>query len=100
MAWKRIVGLALVAVFCLGAVAVRAGDEGIPSGKWVIGLSNSYYGNTWRKQMVDSFTEAATNAKNAGYIKDFMIQNGDGTVNAQIAQINSFILSGVAAIAI
>ena len=22
----------------------------IPKGDWVIGLSNSYYGNTWRKQ--------------------------------------------------
>lgn len=67
----------------------------IPEGEWVIGLSNSYYGNTWRKQMVDSFTTVAEEAKEAGYIKDYVIQNGDGTVNAQIAQINSFILEGV-----
>ena len=66
-----------------------------PKGDWVIGLSNSYYGNTWRKQMVDSFTKVAEEAKEKGYIKDFIIQNGDNTVNAQIAQINSFILEGV-----
>lgn len=72
----------------------------IPKGDWVIGLSNSYYGNTWRKQMVDSFIKVAEEAKAKGYIKDYVIQNGDGSVNAQIAQINSFILQGVDAIAI
>jgi len=40
----------------------------------VIGLSNSFYGNNWRKQMVDSFTEAAEDAKANGYIKDYQIQ--------------------------
>ena len=75
-------------------------EDAIPQGEWVIGLSNSYYGNTWRKQMVDSFTTVAEEAKAAGYIKDYVIQNGDGSVNAQIAQINSFILEGVDAICI
>lgn len=99
---KLIARLALAVVFAVGfAAAAFGGEDGnIPKGKWVIGLSNSYYGNTWRKQMVDSFTEAAQNAKDAGYIKDFIVQNGDGTVNAQIAQINSFILKGVDAICI
>ncbi len=72
--------------------------EGLSKGDYVIGLSNSFYGNTWRKQMVESFTEAAENAKSEGYIKDYEIQNGDNTVNTQIAQINSFILGGVDAI--
>jgi len=67
----------------------------IPKGDWVIGLSNSYYGNTWRKQMVDSFTAAGQTAKDQGLIKDFEVQNGDNTVNAQIAQLNSFILKKV-----
>ncbi len=100
---RRFIPSILAVVFCLGVVALPAfaGDKAeLPKGQWVIGLSNSYYGNTWRKQMVDSFTEAAQNAKDAGLIKDFMVQNGDGTVNAQIAQINSFILSGVDAICI
>lgn len=67
---------------------------------WVIGLSNSYYGNTWRKQMVNAFEAAAEEAKAAGLIKDYVVENGDNTVNAQIAQIESFILQGVDAICI
>ncbi|MEA5083339.1 MAG: ABC transporter substrate-binding protein [Lachnospiraceae bacterium] len=76
------------------------GEFALEKKDFVIGLSNSYFGNTWRKQMVDAFTAAAEEAKAAGYIKDFEIQNGDGTVNSQIAQINSFILKGVDAICI
>lgn len=72
----------------------------IPTKDWVIGLSNSYYGNTWRKQMVQSFTKVAEEAKSKGYIKNYVIQNGDGSVNAQIAQINSFIMEGVDAIVV
>lgn len=83
-----------------GKTAENAETYDIPKGDWVIGLSNSYYGNTWRKQMVDSFETVAKEAKEKGYIKDYLIQNGDGTVNAQIAQINSFILEGVDAICI
>lgn len=74
------------------------GATELAKGDYVIGLSNSFYGNTWRKQMVESFTEAAENAKSEGYIADYEIQNGDNTVNTQIAQINSFILGGVDAI--
>lgn len=72
----------------------------LKSGKYVIGLSNSFYGNTWRKQMVSSFTQAAEEAKKEGYISGYEIQNGDNTVNTQIAQINSFILKKVDAICI
>ena len=50
--------------------------------------------------MVEAFTKAADEAKAAGYIKDYEVQNGDNTVNSQIAQINSFILSNVDAICI
>jgi ABC-type sugar transport system substrate-binding protein len=39
--------------------------------------------------------QVAEKAKQAGYIKDYLIQNGDGYFNAQIAQINAFILQGV-----
>ena len=50
--------------------------------------------------MVEAFTNSAEEAKKAGYISDYEIQNGDNTVNSQIAQINSFILEGVDAICI
>lgn len=69
-------------------------------GDWEIGLSNSYYGNTWRKQMVTVFEETAEAAKAEGLIGSYQIQNGDNTVNAQLAQMNSFILKGVDAICI
>ena len=69
-------------------------------GDWVIGLSNSYYGNTWRKQSVSAFEEAAQSAIDAGYMSAYEVQNGDNTVNAQLAQMNTFILEGVDAICI
>jgi ribose transport system substrate-binding protein len=98
---KKCIIFLLTAILTLGlAFAAMAQETDLPKGKWTIGLSNSYYGNGWRKQMVESFTEAAENAKKEGLLSDYIIQNGDGTVNAQIAQINSFILKGVDAIAI
>ncbi len=82
------------------AAGTVSGDYALKPGKYVIGLSNSFYGNTWRKQMVTSFTQAAEEAKKNGYISSYEIQNGDNTVNTQIAQINSFILKKVDAICI
>lgn len=86
--------------FTIADDGVYFGDYFVPKGDWVIGLSNSYYGNTWRHQMVESFTNVAEQAKELGLIADYEIQNGDNTVQAQIDQINSFILEGVDAIVI
>lgn len=91
-------GLMVTIMFGLGPVQAQSQEP--PKGNWVIALSNSYYGNTWRKQMVDAFTQAAEEAKAKGYIKDYVIVNGDGTQNTQIAQMNSLILKGVDAICI
>lgn len=77
-----------------------ATEGGAGSGDYVVGLSNSYYGNTWRKQMVEIFEQVAAAAQTDGLIASYEVQNGDNTVNAQIAQINSFILSDVDAICI
>ncbi|WP_018717739.1 ABC transporter substrate-binding protein [Arhodomonas aquaeolei] len=68
--------------------------------KPVIALSNAYYGNTWRRQMVDSFEAVAKKAKEQGVIEDYIILNGDGSVNQQMSQMGSLILKGVDAIAI
>jgi len=67
---------------------------------FVIALSNSFYGNSWRKQMVDTMQVAAKEAKGKGLISDFIVANGDGTENTQIAQMNSLILQNVDAILI
>ncbi|WP_210530364.1 ABC transporter substrate-binding protein [Rubellimicrobium arenae] len=66
----------------------------------VIALSNSFYGNTWRRQMVDAFTEQAEAAKAEGLIADYVVLNGDGSVAQQNAQLAELVLRGVDAIAI
>jgi ribose transport system substrate-binding protein len=68
--------------------------------KPVIALANAYYGNTWRHQMVESFEAAAKQAKTEGKIADYIILNGDGTVNQQSAQLADLILKKVDAIAL
>ncbi|MBP2662211.1 MAG: sugar transporter substrate-binding protein [Firmicutes bacterium] len=68
--------------------------------KPVIALSNSFYGNTWRHQMVDAFEAAAKLAKAEGLIADYIILNGDGTQQTQMTQMNDLILKHVDIIAI
>ena len=64
----------------------------------VIALSNAYYGNTWRHQMVEAFQAAAAQAKKQGLISDYIILNGDGSVNQQMSQMSDLILKHVNAI--
>ena len=68
--------------------------------KPVIALSNAYYGNTWRHQMVEAFEASAKQAKAAGEIADYIVLNGDGSVAQQNSQIAELILKGVDAIAV
>src|SRR5690606_32109613 len=95
---RRSLGLATLATIAIGLGApqtVFASPD-----KPVIALSNSYYGNTWRRQMVDAFTAEAEKAKAEGKIADFVVLNGDGSVNQQNSQMAELILRGVDAIAI
>ncbi len=66
----------------------------------VIALSNAYYGNTWRHQMVEAFQAAAVAAKKQGLISNYIILNGDGSVAQQMAQMSDLILKHVNAIVI
>lgn len=68
--------------------------------KPVIALSNAFYGNIWRHQMVEAFAVAAKQAKAQGTIADYVILNGDGSVSQQNSQLAELILKGVDAIAI
>ena len=88
--------LLIIPVLSLGA----SGQGEAKKSGFVIALSNSFYGNSWRKQMVDTMQVAAQEAKSKGLIKDFIVANGDGTENTQIAQMNSLILQNVDAILI
>lgn len=86
----------LAAAFAGSSGSAHALDPENP----VIALSNSFYGNTWRRQMVDAFTAEAEKAKAEGKIADFVVLNGDGSVAQQNSQMAELILRGVDAIAI
>jgi ribose transport system substrate-binding protein len=95
---KAFVVLAFAAVLVFPAL----GGTGVAlaQGGPVIALSNSFYGNTWRRQMVDAFVEQAETAKSAGLIADYVVLNGDGSVAQQNSQLAELILRGVDAIVI
>lgn len=95
---RRSLGLAAMAAATLVMGAPQLGFAS--PDKPVIALSNSYYGNTWRRQMVDAFTAEAEKAKKDGKIADYVVLNGDGSVNQQNSQLAELILRGVDAIAI
>ncbi len=61
----------------------------------VVALSNAYYGNTWRHQMVEAFEDAGNQAKEEGLIADYIVVNGDGSVAAQNSAIGELILKGI-----
>lgn len=88
--------LATTALVLLGA----PGTANASPDKPVIALSNSFYGNTWRRQMVEAFEAAAKQAKQDGKIADYVVLNGDGSVNQQNSQMAELILKKVDAIAI
>jgi ribose transport system substrate-binding protein len=102
---RLMVALPVAAVSLAGALAggmpeaLAASDKPVAD-KPVIALSNSYYGNTWRRQMVESFEAAATQAKQEGKIADFIVANGDGSTNQQMSQMGDLILRKVDVIAI
>jgi len=88
-------------LLCLAGAAMLAGL--VPAAQAaapVIALSNAYYGNTWRHQMVQAFQAAADAAKKEGLISDYVILNGDGSVNQQMSQMSDLILKHVDAIVI
>lgn len=92
----------LAALACAALAGALAGLTGpvLAQDAPVIALSNSFYGNTWRRQMVDAFTEQAEAAKAEGLIADYVVLNGDGSVAQQSSQLAELILRGVDAVAI
>jgi ribose transport system substrate-binding protein len=96
---RLISAAAVAATLLLTLTAVQTPAQASPESP-VIALSNSYYGNTWRHQMVESFEEAAKQAKQDGKIQDYIVVNGDGTTNQQMSQMADLILRKVDVIAI
>jgi ribose transport system substrate-binding protein len=96
---RKLVVSLLLAMMVIPASSLGAEKGGMKK-KFVVALSNSFYGNSWRKQMVDTMQVAAKEAKAKGLISDFVVANGDGTENTQIQQLSSLILQNVDAIVI
>src|SRR3546814_16868517 len=86
--------LAAMLVALTGGASTVQAQSDLP----VIALSTSFYGNTWRPQMVEAFEAAAEQAKAEGKIADYVVLNGDGSVIPQNNQFAELILPGVHAI--
>lgn len=74
------------------ALAISFSAPSVAARPPVIALSNAYYGNNWRHQMVDAFRKTADQAKKDGLISDYIVLNGDNSVSAQISQMIDLIL--------
>jgi len=103
---KKLVKLALVGAFVVvaGSAAFAAPAEkylvGVKQGPYVVGLANSFSGNSWRAQMVAEFKLAADKLKADGTLKDYIISDATGNTASQIQQIQNMIAAGVNAIVI
>ena len=73
-------------------------EYGFPKGQWKIALSNSYIGNAWRSQMVNTFTSYAENLKEAGVISDYYASSSGQDPEAQINEIRNMMSEGYNAI--
>lgn len=83
----------------IGAVLL-AGAPAFAQDGPVVALSNSFFGNTWRQQMVTAFEQAGEEAKSKGLIGSYIVMNGDGSVVQQQAHMAELILRGVDVITI
>ncbi len=92
-----------VAGFC-AAPAMSADSSawllGAKQGPYVVGLSNSFSGNSWRAQMVAEFKQAADQLKTDGVLKDYLVSDATGNTASQIQQIQNMIAAKVDAIVI
>ena len=95
-------GLVLLAAGCGSSSPGSSSSQGnAGKSKWVIGLSNSFLGNTWRQTMVQIFQHTAQQAEAQGLISGYKIENtSDNTATTQISQIKSLILEHVNALLI
>jgi ribose transport system substrate-binding protein len=88
----------------LAAPAASADESawllGAKQGPYVVGLSNSFSGNSWRAQMVAEFKLAADKAKADGTLKDYIVSDATGNTASQIQQIQNMIAAKVDAIVV
>ncbi|MFW5747900.1 MAG: substrate-binding domain-containing protein [bacterium] len=97
---KRILFVMLALMFLLAGFTVFAGGQGEAEageakGDYVIGISNSLFGNSWRESMIDSMKEVAEFYIDKGMLKSYIVQQSGPDVQTQIQQIRNMINEGV-----
>ena len=93
---------ALFAVVSGSSLLAATADYLVPAkkGPYVVGLANTFSGNSWRAQMVAELTAAADKLKASGTLKDYIVSDATGNTTSQIQQVQNMIASGVDAIVI
>lgn len=101
---KLCIPVGLAGAMATAAFAVPAsatGTRNSTSQPYVVALSNSFLGNTWRQTMVDIFEKTAQKAQAQGLITGYKVENtSDNDATTQISQIKSLILEHVNALLI
>lgn len=100
---RRLLVAAASMVLGVSLVCAQANEPylvGKKKGPFVVGLSNSFSGNSWRAQMVAEFKVAADKLKKSGVLKDYIVADATGNTASQIQQIQNMIARGVNAIVI
>jgi ribose transport system substrate-binding protein len=91
---KKITGLIVLVVLLAGsATAFAAG--GPKNGKYVVGVSNSTFGNLWREKHIAETVAVANDYIKRGWLKEVVVQQAGPDVAVQIQQIRNMINQGV-----
>jgi len=93
---KKILFLALVLVVTCSFSAFAGGSgPAAEEGDYVIGISNSLYGNLWREKMLDDMATVADFYIEKGMLEDTVVQQSGPDVQTQIQQIRNMINQGI-----
>lgn len=96
---KRLILVGLV-LLLTAPLAVFAGDQETSDGEFIVGISNSLYGNLWREKMLEDMDTVADFYIKEGMIADTVVQQSGPDVQTQIQQIRNMINQGVALLCI
>ncbi|UCF97778.1 MAG: substrate-binding domain-containing protein [Spirochaetaceae bacterium] len=93
---KKILFLTLILVVVCSFFAFAGGTAGkTAEGDFLIGISNSLYGNLWREKMLEDMATVADFYIKKGWLKDTVVQQSGPDVQTQIQQIRNMINQGV-----
>ena len=101
---KKFIALLLAMLMALSLVACGRSDEGSteqptnnePKAAGIkLGISNGYYGNTWRAQYVEDMEAYCEELKADGTLESYTLLNSTGDVTEELNNINSLISEGV-----